>query len=1217
YLTDWSSLMIRMGDDNLEDRSVEVLEIPDDVEDDFLLLYFENKRSGGGSLISLDRNGNRASLVFEQAEVAARVVSKGSHKLNNANLVVRRKPPKDHGKLLLQGLSPSTNLEMVELFVEYLTGMDLDDFTLYPSAGKDLVLINLHKPLSQNFQKICEKASKRRLDGANIRLEQVERTDSVLVENVPPSVTEDMLMLYFESSRSGGGEVMDISTMAGGLTKITFKDVECVDRVLQKSHRLEDTDLMVKPFFSFLEAEGNEASASLQNGTNQLSDDQNQTGGSSLMALNESISDLLTSTSLQPSRADDPSQQPSSPATPTASLSAASSPASAMADAGRDAMEVVPSIPGSQVFRISVPDPTKLQLISLSNLQGDLKRAHPNFDVALGQDCVHIKGPAGLEAEHLKSELLEFLSGCSQMHLTLKPLEGQLLESKGARDKVEALLKEQGLPSVYTVSDCVLIVTSPNMQMVRQACERIRGLLVETSLPVKPEYESMLYSQDFQAFVQSLDTCCARMSDSGAEVSVVTLKGQEEDMKGVIIQFLSTPLQKETVLSMEPAMLTYIQLHHQQLLFDMNQLTIFPLETGDGLIIQGNASECQMAAEVLSSVVSSTHTKIITVTQPGIARFLREDEGTSILGEMTAKFQVYISLEKVHWEPLENQDIFELAWKMTSGQNFLHTSSAQTSMASEPKTGNPAAADKLTTARIEEAKRMLSVIERSSEPSSLRVIDIEEEDDLYSDPNQAGDSSPMQSEESSGAGEQGELVAQSGALNPCNMEEDAELLLAIQMSMDTNKRSDMLVEDDLQKVLELSRGETMLVDESQMLEKAVDVSLQDSIKSVNIAEIKVFASYTHDLIRVDIALGKKVGLRQCEEKVEHTSLKKLSAYYKRCLDLIKRKHAVEIQIQGTTAIVSGFKDYVSEALPDLRELLKRAANSVTDAEILKTVQWVRTEQGGSGMVSYPPEATVFIENAWRTKRKKIDILFENQPYTIDLEKMQEYSVSSGKSVPIARKKVSSENLYSDLQAEDYSLLSDVPDACRVDEGSDEFQDVVREFYDSIHEYHNKIKIVKVEKMMNRLLYNQYRLKKASMEQSTSHLEVERTLFHGTSETSVKEICIQGFNRSFCGKNATVYGQGVYFAVESALSVSDTYSPPNADGHKFIFMAKVLTGDFTVGKHEMKTAPLKDSSGVPVRYHSVVDKLDSPTLFVIFNDTQAYPQYLITCQKVHG
>lgn len=42
------------------------------------------------------------------------------------------------------------------------------------------------------------------------------------------------------------------------------------------------------------------------------------------------------------------------------------------------------------------------------------------------------------------------------------------------------------------------------------------------------------------------------------------------------------------------------------------------------------------------------------MNQPGISRFLLEEEGASILAEMTAKFQVYINMEKVHWKPLED-----------------------------------------------------------------------------------------------------------------------------------------------------------------------------------------------------------------------------------------------------------------------------------------------------------------------------------------------------------------------------------------------------------------------------------------------------------------------------------------------------------------------------------------------------------------------------------
>lgn len=47
--------------------------------------------------------------------------------------------------------------------------------------------------------------------------------------------------------------------------------------------------------------------------------------------------------------------------------------------------------------------------------------------------------------------------------------------------------------------------------------------------------------------------------------------------------------------------------------------------------------------------------------------------------------------------------------------------------------------------------------------------------------------------------------------------------------------------------------------------------------------------------------------------------------------------------------------------------------------------------------------------------------------------------------------------------EEYSLLSNLPEAAKVDEDSDEFQSVVKSFYETILDYHNKIRIIKVFK----------------------------------------------------------------------------------------------------------------------------------------------------------
>nr|XP_013817442.1 PREDICTED: poly [ADP-ribose] polymerase 10 [Apteryx mantelli mantelli] len=183
------------------------------------------------------------------------------------------------------------------------------------------------------------------------------------------------------------------------------------------------------------------------------------------------------------------------------------------------------------------------------------------------------------------------------------------------------------------------------------------------------------------------------------------------------------------------------------------------------------------------------------------------------------------------------------------------------------------------------------------------------------------------------------------------------------------------------------------------------------------------------------------------------------------------------------------------------------------------------------------------------------------------------------------------------------------------EDSEEFCEAVRHFYATLEDFHNKIHVVKVEKLIHPLLYKQYQLKKACMEKTCSTRNVEQVLFHGTTEQSSREICLHGFNRSFCGKNATLYGLGVYFAVNAVLSVQDKYSPCSADGSKYIFMAKTLTGDYAAGRKDMRAPPLKEASEAPLRYDSVVDNPRKPGIFVIFNDTQAYPQYLITCQRV--
>lgn len=62
-----------------------------------------------------------------------------------------------------------------------------------------------------------------------------------------------------------------------------------------------------------------------------------------------------------------------------------------------------------------------------------------------------------------------------------------------------------------------------------------------------------------------------------------------------------------------------------------------------------------MAEEVIQGMLSSIYTKTITISAPGITRYLGEEECKKIMNEMERKFQVYIIVKHVPWEPLHDQ----------------------------------------------------------------------------------------------------------------------------------------------------------------------------------------------------------------------------------------------------------------------------------------------------------------------------------------------------------------------------------------------------------------------------------------------------------------------------------------------------------------------------------------------------------------------------------
>ncbi|MEJ1283212.1 hypothetical protein NN561_014181 [Cricetulus griseus] len=157
-------------------------------------------------------------------------------------------------------------------------------------------------------------------------------------------------------------------------------------------------------------------------------------------------------------------------------------------------------------------------------------------------------------------------------------------------------------------------------------------------------------------------------------------------------------------------------------------------------------------------------------------------------------------------------------------------------------------------------------------------------------------------------------------------------------------------------------------------------------------------------------------------------------------------------------------------------------------------------------------------------------------------------------------------------------------------------------------------IENIKRIQNPSLWRRYQANKKIMDEKNGQGRNESQLFHGTEAGCILHLNSNGFNRSYAGKNAVSYGKGTYFAVKASYSASDTYSKPDANGEKHMYYARVLTGNYTIGNSTLIVPPSRDPYNPTDLYDTVVDNYQNPSIFVVFYDNQAYPEYLITFRR---
>uniref|UniRef100_A0A674J051 Uncharacterized protein n=1 Tax=Terrapene triunguis TaxID=2587831 RepID=A0A674J051_9SAUR len=422
-----------------------------------------------------------------------------------------------------------------------------------------------------------ERVRRRPLDGVPLSVEWVQQTDSVLVQSRGAGLSRDLLELYFENKRSGGGSVQAVRVLAGGRAAvISFQDR--AGRVLEKPHRLQESDLDLSPYYDFLEPP------------------------------------------------DCPPEE-----------GAEAPPGEAVAVDG-----------GPQAICVSLEDTAKRQLLECSGALPELQAAFPELTLRLEENGAWISGGDAARRQQLQEQLLDTLQGMAQELLPLPAQTLSFLKRGDVREEVERLLASQGLPACYAPSGSALSVTALSPVAARQAISSLSAALSPFCLAVSAQHLHALGSPRWEQLQASLRCCTVCLAPGGEHLQGLTLHGLEQENREKLQGFLQDAALDESLVSMEPGMLRYLQLYYQELLAGIAEVTLLPLEGTDvtGFRLSGEAGACRAAAEFLQSLLGTISCQPVTLRHPGVARFLLEERGQSILRELESRFQCVIGLEQ-------------------------------------------------------------------------------------------------------------------------------------------------------------------------------------------------------------------------------------------------------------------------------------------------------------------------------------------------------------------------------------------------------------------------------------------------------------------------------------------------------------------------------------------------------------------------------------------
>ncbi|XP_044522671.1 protein mono-ADP-ribosyltransferase PARP9 [Gracilinanus agilis] len=156
-----------------------------------------------------------------------------------------------------------------------------------------------------------------------------------------------------------------------------------------------------------------------------------------------------------------------------------------------------------------------------------------------------------------------------------------------------------------------------------------------------------------------------------------------------------------------------------------------------------------------------------------------------------------------------------------------------------------------------------------------------------------------------------------------------------------------------------------------------------------------------------------------------------------------------------------------------------------------------------------------------------------------------------------------------------------------------------------------LEVQKVKSISNLILEATYKDRKKMIQSRRGNGNVSLTLYQEVPYQFCKLIKRIGFQSIYSMPPDAHYGDGIYFNKSLGNLVDNIRRTPDSDCLIYIFEAEVAVGAYCRGNAAYISPPPLGTRTMDA-YDSVVDDVNNPETFVIFDSTQALPQFLYTC-----